>query len=117
MGLTRIGQDDYHAISFSPGREDLTECHLEPNQVDLQYRPLPELLSDHLAQGVWRCCLFLGGSLINCDNQQQADLDLSTEEGMIAVDYAPQEDDLADTGTLLITGMQEQPNGRSRCAI
>lgn len=75
-------------ISFSSGREDLTKYHLETNQVDLRYRPLPELLIDHLAQGGWRCCLFPGWKP---GNLQQADLDLITEEGMIA-----EEDNLAD---------------------
>jgi hypothetical protein len=40
-------------ISFSEGREDLAACHLKVDQVDAQYRPLPELLIDHLAQGLW----------------------------------------------------------------
>ncbi len=47
-------------ISFSVGCEDLAERHLKVDQVDPQYRPLPELLIDHLAQCVWRCCLFPG---------------------------------------------------------
>lgn len=91
-------------ISFSPGRKDLTDCHLETNQVDPRYCPLPELLSDHLAQGFWRCCLFPGWKP---GNQQQADLGFITEEGMIAADYAPQEDDLIDPGSPLVTRLQQ----------
>ena len=64
-------------ISFSVGREDLAECHLKVDQVDPQYRPLPELPIDHLAQGVWWCCLFPGW--IRGDRQLLA-LDFVTED-------------------------------------
>ena len=41
------------------------------------YQPLPELLTDHLAQGVWRRCLFSGWRF---DNQQLVGtLDFVTE--------------------------------------
>lgn len=42
-------------ISFSPGREDLAGCHLKTHKLN---HPLPELLTDHLTQGVLRHCLF-----------------------------------------------------------
>ena len=81
-------------ISFSTGREDLAECHLEVNQVDPQYRPLPGLLLDHLAQGVKRCCLFPGWK----DGNQQllAHRDFIIEERMFTADYEPQEDHPAE---------------------
>jgi hypothetical protein len=44
-------------ISFSAGREDLASCHLMVDDVKEKYRPLPDLLIDHLAQGVWKCCV------------------------------------------------------------
>ena len=47
-------------ISFSMGREDIATCHLQVDLVDSQYRPLLRLLTDHLSQGVWRCCLYSG---------------------------------------------------------
>ena len=91
-------------ISFSTGREDLAECHLEINLVDSQYRPLPALLMDHLAQGVWRCCLFPGWK--HGHQQHLADLDFIIEERMFAEDYEPQDDDPADPATVLAARQQ-----------
>jgi hypothetical protein len=39
-------------------REDLAERHLNVGLVDKQYQPLPQLLTEHLSQGVWRHCFF-----------------------------------------------------------
>ena len=78
-------------ISFSVGREDLAGCHLKKDLVDEQYRPLPELLTDHLAQGVLRYCLF---PRRRGDNQPLlGTLDLVTEakEGI-----SPEDDELPD---------------------
>jgi len=52
--------DDNRVISFSMGRGDLTEYHLQVDIVDELYRPYPPLLTDHLAQGVRQCCLYPG---------------------------------------------------------
>ena len=88
-------------ISFSVGREDLAGCHLKVDLVDTLYRPLPELLTDHLTQGVWQCCLFPGWKH---DNQQLlGPLDFVPEaiEGMF--NNEPQEDDPADPAASLVT--------------
>lgn len=78
-------------ISFSVGREDLAGCHLKVDLVGEQYRPLPELLTDHLAQGVWRRCLFPGWKY---DNQQLlGTLDFVTEA---IVGISPEDDELQD---------------------
>lgn len=61
--------DNNRVISFSVGREDLAACHLQVDLVDSQYRPIPHLLTDHLAQGVLRCCLYPGWT--HDDQQQQ----------------------------------------------
>lgn len=97
--------DDYRVISFSEGREDLAGCHLKIDLVDTLYRPLPELLTDHLTQGVWRCCVFPGWKH---DNQQlPGSLDLVPEaiEGMF--DDESQEDDPADTAASLAVRLRQ----------
>jgi len=84
-------------ISFSVGRADLAEYHLMEGLVGKQYRPLPELLTDHLAQGVWQHCLFPGWRL---DNQQLlGTLDFVTEaiEGISPEDDKLQDHDPADS--------------------
>ena len=86
-------------ISFSVGREDLSERHLKVDQVEPQYRPLPQLLIDHLAQGVLRRCLFPEWK--HGKQQPQAYLDDVTEgmEEMFPGDD-DQEDELMDPATL-----------------
>ena len=91
-------------ISFSTGREDLAECHLKVNQVEPQYRPLPELLLDHLAQGVGRCCLFPGWKYGN--QQLLAHRDFIIKERMFTADYELHEDDPADLPTVLAARLQ-----------
>ena len=88
-------------ISFSEGREDLAACHLKVDQVDSQFRPLPELLLDHLAQGVWRCCLFPGWK--HGGQQFLSQLDFVTEdmEETFFEDNECREDEPADPANLL----------------
>ncbi len=78
-------------ISFSVGRKHLAEYHLQDGGLDKKYRPHPELLTDHLAQGVWRHCLFPGWRF---DNQQPwGPLDFVTE----AIERtSPEDDELQD---------------------
>jgi len=84
-------------ISFSVGREDLAEYHLMEGLVGKQYQPLPELLTDHLTQGVWQHCLFPGWRF---DNQQLlGTLNFVTEaiEGISPEDDKLQDHDPADS--------------------
>ncbi|KAI0245995.1 hypothetical protein BJV78DRAFT_1286861 [Lactifluus subvellereus] len=56
----QIGIDTYdnnQVISFFSTREDLTEHHLDVDNIPDKYRPLSTLLRDHLAQGVTLHCL------------------------------------------------------------
>jgi hypothetical protein len=77
-------------ISFSVGREDLAGYHLKKDLVAEQYRPLPELLTDHLAQGILRYCLF---PRRRCDNPSLlGTLDPVTEANGIS----PEDDELPD---------------------
>jgi hypothetical protein len=85
-------------ISFSVGREDLAGCHLKVDLVDMLYRPLPELLTDHLTQGVWQCCLFPGWKHEN--QQLLGPLDLVPEA---IEDDEYQEDDLANPAASFVT--------------
>ncbi|KAH9969241.1 hypothetical protein BJV74DRAFT_799381 [Russula compacta] len=85
FGAYEIGvdiHDDYRVISFSDGHKDLAGCHLKIDLVDTLYCPLPELLTDHLMQGVWQCCVFPGWKHNN--QQLLGSLDLVPEaiEGM-----------------------------------
>jgi hypothetical protein len=93
-------------ISFYVGREDLAACYLKVDQLDPQHRPLPELLIDHLAQGVWRCCLFPGWK--SGGQQLPARLDFVTEciEGISPEDDEPQEDEPADPAASLTAKLQ-----------
>ena len=86
-------------ISFSVGRQDLAGCHLKKDLVADQYRPLPELLTDHLAQGVWRHCLF---PRIRDNQPSLGTLDLVTEakEGISPEDDELPDCDLADPASL-----------------
>ena len=56
--LNQIKQDMNRIISFSEGRADLASCHLKVDHLPQQLRPLLELLTDHLSQGVYLWCLF-----------------------------------------------------------
>ncbi|KAI0270930.1 hypothetical protein BGY98DRAFT_1189831 [Russula aff. rugulosa BPL654] len=47
-------------ISGTGGRKEFAACHLQVDLVDSQYRPIPQLLTDHLAQGVWANCVYPG---------------------------------------------------------
>jgi len=47
-------------ISFSKGHENLGACHLKVDLVNSKYRPISWLLSDHLALGVWKWCVYPG---------------------------------------------------------
>jgi hypothetical protein len=58
LRLTQVWQDNCRVISFSKGHGNLAQYHLETGQVDPKYHPLPLLLRDHLAQAVFRHCLF-----------------------------------------------------------
>jgi hypothetical protein len=73
-------------ICFSVGREDLAECHLNVGLVDRQYRPLPQLLTDHLSQGVWRHCLFPRWSLGILDYVTEATEEISPEDELEPAD-------------------------------
>ena len=98
-------------ISFSVGRQDLAGFHLKKDLVAEKYRPLPELLTDHLAQGVWRHCLFPRRR----DNQPPLgtlDLVTETKEGISPVDEELPEYDLADSASL--TDRFHQPKLESR---
>ena len=58
-------------ISFSPGRKGLAKLHLQTDQVGKPHGPLPQLLTDHLMQGVWHCCVYPGfiyGAQIDLDS-------------------------------------------------
>jgi hypothetical protein len=99
-------------VSFSEGREELAGCHLKVDLVGEQYRPVPELLTDHLTQGVWRHCIF---PRWKADNQQHSGtLDSVSEstEGISPEDYEPQDFDLADPTPL--TDRPDQLNLESR---
>jgi hypothetical protein len=82
-------------IHFPKGRKYLAGRHLKLDQVDPQYRPLRELLLDHLAQGVWRYCLFPGWT--PGDQQHLVSLDLVPEDinDIFPGNDESQEDDLA----------------------
>ena len=47
-------------ISGTGGRKEFAACHLQVDLVDSQYRPIPQLLTDHLAQVVWANCVYPG---------------------------------------------------------
>lgn len=82
-------------ISFSVGREGLAGCHLKNDLVAKPYRPLPELLTSHLTQGVIRYCISPGWE---CDDQPPfATLDLLAEatEGI-----TPEDDELPEPASL-----------------
>jgi hypothetical protein len=93
-------------ISFSVGREDFTACHLKGDLVDLQYRPIPQLLTDHLAQGVWRFCLHPEWKLGNQQPQTSLDRLDETREG-ISLEYdEPLEGDPVHEVASLATKLQ-----------
>ena len=75
-------------------------CCLEVDQVALQYCPLPELLIDHLVQGVWQCCLF---PQWNHGDKQLLALDFVTEdiEGVFPEIGDPQDDEPVDPAAFL----------------
>jgi hypothetical protein len=68
-----IPQDNNRVISFSEGRAHLTSCHFKVDHLDAQVRPASDLLTDHLAQGVFRWCLF--PRLQSARHRQTLDLD------------------------------------------
>jgi hypothetical protein len=73
--------------------------------VDSKYRPLSQLLTDHLAQGVWKCCLFPGWKSSN--QQHLAHLRHIAEEEVSNADYELQEDDFdADPANVLSARLQ-----------
>lgn len=52
--------DSNRIISFSNERESFTVYKLLVDDIPVRLRPLPQLLTDHLAQGVARHCLYPG---------------------------------------------------------
>jgi len=51
-------QDSNRVISFSQERAHLSNFHLNLKDIPPALHPLPELLTDHLSQGVYLHCLF-----------------------------------------------------------
>jgi hypothetical protein len=74
--------------------------------VDPQYRPIPRLLTDHLAQGVWRCCLYPGWK--HGTQQLPTRLDPLAEdiEGMFSECDEPREGDPVHTVASLTAKLQ-----------
>jgi hypothetical protein len=68
--------------------------------VDERYRPLPELLTDHLAQGVWRYCLFPGWKPDNQQLSGAVDFVSEATEGISPEDDECQDYDSADSADL-----------------
>jgi hypothetical protein len=91
-------------ISFSKGRAELAERHLKLPNVDLQY-PLPELLRDHLAQGVWRHCLYPGWQQYRSRRDGLDSVPEEIEETS-SEDHEPQEGESADPASSLAGRMQ-----------
>ena len=80
-------------ISFSPKRQDLTAYHLQKDIVDLQYRPHFRLLTDHLTQGVWKCCRYPKSTHSSRPSQIQLDPLSEDVEGSPSEDNEPRESD------------------------
>ena len=90
-------------ISFSPKRQDLTAYHLQKDIVDLQYRPHFRLLTDHLTQGVWKCCRYPGSTHGGLPSQIQLDPLSEDVEGSLFEYDESQEGDPMHTATSLTT--------------
>jgi hypothetical protein len=81
-------------ICFSVGCKELAERHLNVGLVDEQYQPLPQLLTDHLSQGVWRHCLFPRWSLGILESVTEGTEEITPEDDKL------EGDDLADRNSL-----------------
>jgi len=87
--LNPTEQDSNRVISFSKGRTDLASCHLAVNGVQERLRP-PELLTDHLSQGVYTWCLY--PEFESASHQDACGLSFVTEG--LETPLSPEDDDV-----------------------